>query len=104
MPKYILDPIVEDELWGIWRFIAKNNPAAATRVIEAAYQTFNTPAANPGLGRPRNFRNSRLLEIRSFHVTGFRYYPIFYRNVKDGIQVHHVYHRARDLESLFGEI
>jgi hypothetical protein len=38
MPKYILDPGVEDELWGIWPFIAQDDPDAATRVIEAAYE------------------------------------------------------------------
>jgi toxin ParE1/3/4 len=104
MAKYILDPIVEDELWGIWKFIAQDNPDAATRVIEAAYETFNILAANPGLGRSRKFRNSRLMGIRSFRVTGFDNYLIFYRSAQDGIQVHHVYHGARDLESLFGEI
>jgi hypothetical protein len=52
MPKFVLDPCVEDELWGIWYFIAQDNPDAATRVIDAAYETFKTLAANPGLGRP----------------------------------------------------
>jgi plasmid stabilization system protein ParE len=91
MPKYVLDPIVEDELWGIWRFISQDNPDAATRVIEAAYKTFDTLAANPGLGKPRKFRNSRLLGIRSFRVSGFESYLIFYRSIPG----------ARDLESLF---
>lgn len=104
MPEYILDPIVEDELWGIWKFIAQDNPDAATRVIEAAYATLNTLAANPGLGRPRKFKNSRLVGIRSYPVTGFDNYLIFYRSIQDGIQAHHVYHGARDLESLFNEV
>jgi plasmid stabilization system protein ParE len=44
MPEYILDPCVEDELWGIWHFIAQDNPDAAMRVIEAAHETFkNSP-------------------------------------------------------------
>jgi len=71
MPEYILDPVVEAELWGIWKFIARDNPYAATRVVEAAFETFNTLAANPGLGRPRRFRNSRLAGICSFRVSGF---------------------------------
>jgi plasmid stabilization system protein ParE len=50
MPKFTLDPCVEDELWGIWHFIAQDNPHAATRVIEAACDTFKMLAANPGLG------------------------------------------------------
>jgi plasmid stabilization system protein ParE len=103
MPNYILDPCVEDELWGIWHFIAQDNPDAATRVIEAAYETFETLAANPGLGKLRRFRSPRLRDVRSWHITGFENYLIFYRSVTDGIQVIHVYHGARDSEALFGE-
>ncbi len=103
MPEYILDPCVEDELWSIWHFIAQDNPDAATRVIEAAYETFKTLAANPNLGRRRRFRNARLRDIRSWHITGFENYVIFYRGVDGGIQVNHVYHGARDIEALFRE-
>jgi len=79
MPEYILDPGVEDELWGIWHFIAQDNPEAARRVIEAAYETFETLASQPGLGQRRRFRNPRLLEIRSWRITGFENYLVFYR-------------------------
>jgi toxin ParE1/3/4 len=103
VPKFILNPCVEDELWGIWHFIAQDNPDAATRVIEAAYETFKTLAANPGLGRPRRFRHPRLRDIRSWRITGFESYLIFYRSVTGGIQVIHVYHGAQDIEALFGE-
>src|SRR5579859_594129 len=102
MPKLILDPCVEDELLGIWHFIAQDNPDAATRVIEAAYETFKTLAANPGIGRLRRFKNPRLRDIRSWPIIGFENYLIFYRGVTDGIQVNHVYHGARDIEALLG--
>jgi toxin ParE1/3/4 len=55
MPEVILDPCVEEELLSIWRFIARDNPDAAIRVIDAAYETFKTLAANPNLGRTRRF-------------------------------------------------
>ncbi len=100
MPKFILDPCVEDELWAIWSFIAQDNPDAATRVIEAAYQTFKTLAASPSLGRLRRFRNPKLRGVRSWRMSGFENYLIFYRATTDGIQVLHVYHGARDLEEL----
>ena len=103
MPKCILDPCVEDELWGVWHFIARDNPDAATHVIEAAFATFKTLAANPNLGRPRNFRNPKLRNIRSWRITGFENYLIFYRGIDGGIQVNHVYHGARDIEALFGK-
>src|SRR5271163_390480 len=103
MRKYILDPCVEDELWGIWHFIAQDNPDAAARVIEAAYETFQTLAANPDIGKRRRFRSPRLRNVRSWRITGFENYLIFYRGVADGIQVNHVYHGARNIEALFGE-
>jgi plasmid stabilization system protein ParE len=58
-------------------------------------------AANPGLGRPRRFRNPRLRNIRSWRISGFENYLIFYRAVADGIQVNHVYHGAQDIDALF---
>jgi toxin ParE1/3/4 len=99
--KFILDPGVEDELWAIWAFIAEDNPDAATRLVDAVYETFKMLAANPELGRRRRFRDPRLRNVRSFRVSGFDNYLIFYRAISEGIQVLHVYHGARDLEALF---
>ncbi len=103
MPDYFLDPCVEDELWGIWSFIALDNPAAATRVVEAAYGTFEKLASNPNMGRRRRFRSLRLRDVRSWRITGFENYLVFYRVVAGGIQVNHVYHGARNIEALFSE-
>jgi plasmid stabilization system protein ParE len=103
MAEYFLDRCVEDELWGIWKFIAKDNPEAATRVVEAAYETFGSLAATPGLGTLRRFRDARLQGIRFWRVTGFDNYLIFYRSVPSGVQILHVYHGARDIEALVGE-
>jgi plasmid stabilization system protein ParE len=94
---------VEDELWAIWKYIADDNPDAATRVVEAAYETFKALAANPGLGRLRKFRDPRLKGVRSWLVSGFDNYLIFYRAIPGGIEVLHAYHGARDIEALFGE-
>jgi toxin ParE1/3/4 len=69
--------------------------------VDAAYNTFKMLSANPGLGRRRKFRNPRLRKVRSFRVSGFDNYLIFYRAMGEGIQVLHVYHGARDLEALF---
>jgi plasmid stabilization system protein ParE len=100
--KFILAPCVEDELWAIWAFIARDNPDAATDVIEAAYETFKELADNPNLGRPKKFSH-RLKDIRSWRVSGFDNYLIFYRPVPGGVQVLHVYHGARNIDALFGE-
>lgn len=103
MAKFILAPCVEDELWDIWSFIARDNPDAASRVVEAAYETFKSLAERADQGRPRRFNNSQLKDIRSFRVSGFDNYLIFYRPIPEGIQVLHIYHGARDIDALFGE-
>jgi len=106
MAKFILAPDVEVELMVIADRIAEDNPEAADRFIEAAYETFSKLAQVPGMGRPRRFRHSRLRDLRSFRVSGFDDYLIFYSPIPDGpdgIEVYHVYHGARDLERLFEE-
>jgi toxin ParE1/3/4 len=103
MPEDTLDPGVEDELRGIWHFIAQDNLEAATRVIDAAYERIKALAANSGLGRRRRFGDPRLREVRSWRISGFGNYLVFYRAVGGGIQVIHVLHGARDIERLLGE-
>jgi len=103
VPEFILGPCVEDEPWEIWEFIARDNPEAALRVVEAAYQTFKNLADSPRVGRSRKFRNPQLKGIRSWRVSGFDNYLIFYRPTPEGPQILHVYHGARDMEALFDE-
>jgi toxin ParE1/3/4 len=76
--KFIFAPGVENELWAIWEYISQDNPDAATRVIEAAYETLDNLADTPGLGRLHKFRTSQLKGIRSWRVSGFDNYLIFF--------------------------
>jgi len=101
--EFILASGIEAELWAIWEHIADDNPDAATRVIEAAYETFKLLSATPNLGRLRKFRDPRLKGVRSWLISGFDNYLIFYRAIPKGIEVLHIYHGARDIEALFGE-
>jgi toxin ParE1/3/4 len=103
MARFILAPEVEEELTAIAEYIADEDPDAADRFIEAAYETFTKLAQVPGMGRPRRFRASRLSNLRSFRVSGFDDYLVFYSPIPDGIEVYHVFHGARDLEGLFEE-
>ena len=101
MDKIILDPCVENELWAIWLYIAQDNPEAATRVVMAAYNTFVGLAANPRMGRIRKFRSRRLRGVRSWPITGFQNYLIFYRQESGVVRILHVYHGAQNVEALF---
>jgi len=101
--KWVLAPCVENELWTIWKFIAKDNPDVATQVVESTYETIVTLASTPTIGKLHKFRNPHLKGIRSCHVSGFHNYLIFYRIAPGEIQVLHVYHGARNIEALLDE-
>ena len=103
MPKFILDPVAENEIWDIWLYIAHDNPEAANRVMLAAYETFQLIADSPNIGKKRHFRRRQVKDLRSWHVSGFGRYQIFYRTIPGGIQVVHVCHSARDIEALFSK-
>ena len=102
MADYQLDSCVEEELMVIWRFIAKGNPASATRVVEAAYETFAVLASMPGIGRLGRFSEPYFEGVRSWPVIGFGNYLVLYRTVAGGIQVHHIIHSARNIDAMMG--
>ena len=97
MPKCVLSEFVEPELDAIWEYIARDNIDAADRFLEAAFDTLQELARMPGMGRKRNFPQARLRDLRSFRVKGFENYLIFYSPIRDGIEVFHILHGARDL-------
>lgn len=103
MPKFSLSPFAVAELTQIEETIAADSPQAALRFIDAAYETFGHLASTPLMGRARTFKNSKLADLRSFRVSGFDKYLIFYQPIHGGVRVHHVFHGARDLENLLGE-
>lgn len=103
MSKFSLSPFALDELLRIEEAIAADSPQAAIRFIDAAYETFRQLAETPLIGRARRFQNSKLENLRSFRVSRFDKYLIFYTPADSGIRIHHVFHGARDLENLLGE-
>jgi toxin ParE1/3/4 len=82
------------------QFIHWDNPAAANSFIDAAYDTFEFLAHNPGLGRER--LDLDFPGVRSWRVKGFRRYLIFYYVKPDRIQIWRVLHGARDLHQILG--
>ena len=91
---------VFDDLTIAAQFIHQDNPSAAHDFLEAAYDTFEFLARNPGVGRQRS--DLDFSEIRSWRVKGFRRYLIFYRVLPDRVQIWRVLHGARDLHQTLG--
>ena len=81
--------------------VAEDSLDAALRFYDAAEAAFDELAEMPGMGSPRTFKNSRLGEVRMWPIPGFENWLIFYRPIKDGIEVLRVVHAARDIQGLF---
>src|SRR5512133_2181909 len=80
------------DLLEIWAYIAEENGAAADRVVDEIALTFSTLSCHPRMGRQREgFRRP----LRTFPVGK---YLIYYRLLKDGIEIYRVLHTARDAE------
>ncbi len=77
------------------RHIRQDNPQAARAFVEAAYDSFDILARNPGIGRKR--ADLGFPEVRSWRIAGFRRYLIFYRELSDRVQIWRILHGARDL-------
>jgi toxin ParE1/3/4 len=79
--------------------IARENPDAAFRFLEAAEKACTLLGAQPHLGHQEQFR--KLTGIRSWRIPGFDKYLIFYRVSSDAIEVLRLIHGARDLPRFF---
>jgi toxin ParE1/3/4 len=99
-PRWEESEFVFGDLQTAARFIHQDNPIAARLFLEAAYNTFEFLASNPGIGRQR--ADLGFPGIRSWRIGGFRRYLIFYRELPDRIQIWRVLHGARDLHQTLG--
>ncbi len=96
-PRWEESEYVFCDLQAAARYIRRDNPQAANAFLEAAYDSFEFLARNPGLGRPRG--DLGFPEVRSWRIAGFRRSLIFYRELPDRVQIWRVLHGARDLHT-----
>jgi toxin ParE1/3/4 len=85
----------DEDLMGIWSYIATDNPKAADSLLDEIEDKFILLSEQPRLG-----------PARSDIALGLRYFPvgsylIFYREIANGIEVVRVVHGARRLINLF---
>ena len=78
-------------------------PETAVRFFDSALQTFAALAETPQAGQRCGFKRPALRRVRRWHIKGFENWLIFYNPKRDGVQVVHIIHGARDIEALLGE-
>lgn len=93
-------PWAEQDLLDHFVYIGERNPTAAERFLDAAEKAFTLLAHNPGMGRLWVSASPHLAGVRSWNVPKFKNYRIFYRAIEGGIEVLHVFHAARDIQTL----
>lgn len=95
MSAFVITRAAETDLAQIWDFIAADNPAAATRVLDAFESAFRRFADHPELGHYRE----ELADKR--HRFGMIYsYLVVYLWEPRPIQIVRVIHAARDVQTL----
>jgi toxin ParE1/3/4 len=95
MPRLLIKPLAEQDLDGIWDYIAIDDQDRAEKVLRTLYSKMGTLAHNPYIGRERREIEAGL---RSFPVGS---YVVFYYPLSDGIEVVRVLHGARDIRDIF---
>jgi toxin ParE1/3/4 len=94
MPRLVRPAQAEEDLIDIWTFIARDNAAAADRLLDLLDAKSRTLAADPKIGRARE---DIAAGVRHFPVGK---YLILYREPSDGIEVVRYIHGMRQLRDL----
>jgi Plasmid stabilization system protein len=97
MPTVLIKPRARVDLVDIWHYIAVVSPTKADRLLDSLNTQFQKLARFPEIGRARE---ELAPSLRSFSV---KRYAIFYRIIKDGVEIVRVLHGARDIESILEE-
>jgi toxin ParE1/3/4 len=97
MPRIVKSRTSRDDYLEIWLYVARDNPAAADRLINDFDHHLEMLARTPMAGRSEG---DLAAGLRSFPVGN---YLIFYRVIQDGIELARVLHGARDItQEYFG--
>ena len=92
MAGIIITPAAENDLADIWLFIAKDNPQAADRVFESAQMIFDSLLEQPKIGKIFESKRKKLKGIHFFPIVKYPKYIVYYREIRNGIEVVRVLH------------
>jgi toxin ParE1/3/4 len=101
MPRVVIRP-------GAWRDINQQldyletqaGLETAERFLDQLRASADELALMPSIGRLCGFRRPSLRRVRRWPVKGFSNWLIFYLPLQEGVEILHVMHGARDIESL----
>ena len=92
-----LTPRADSDIDACFFWIAKDNPAAALRFLDAIELTCDTLSRMPGIGSPRYAEIPLVHGVRMLAIKDFENYLLFYLEHEDCVDVIRVLHGARDI-------
>lgn len=97
MPRIVKSRLSREDYLEIWLYVARDNPAAADRLIQQFDHNLDALARAPMIGRSEEEYSQGL---RCFPVGN---YLIFYRPIEGGIELVRLLHGARDINPEYFE-
>jgi toxin ParE1/3/4 len=104
MSQIVRRPTANRDLVEAYRYYAREaGLRVADRFFAEAEATFTRLAKMPGMGARYEPHEPLYAGLRYFPVSRFRDYLVFYRPLRDGIEVFRVLHGARNLQGILEE-
>ncbi len=101
MNRYQFTPQAVEDLFEIWRYIARDSIEAADRLESAVYKACAFLAEGPLRGRIREDITS--LPLRFWTIQAFPNYIIVYDPASHPLQIIRILHGGRDIQAILGE-
>ncbi|MCA9427480.1 MAG: type II toxin-antitoxin system RelE/ParE family toxin, partial [Candidatus Omnitrophica bacterium] len=96
-------PEADSDLDDHFAYLLGESPSAAFRFLESADKTFRLLSQQPSIGYLRRNAKPSLKDIRSFPVTGFPNWLVFYRPTTNEIEIVRILHGATNIPRILGE-
>lgn len=101
VPEIIIRATARREIKAHGKYLEENaGPDVTDRFLAAVDESFETLAHTPKAGVLCGFRNAALRRVRRWQVKGFENWLIFYLPKRNGVEIVHIIHSARDIETL----
>jgi toxin ParE1/3/4 len=102
-PQVFVRPRARRDILSNAEYLEENGGVeTARRFLDATQSTFEALARMPKLGASCSFGRPALRRLRRWPVKDFENWLVFYRPRRNGVEIVHLIHGARDIESLLG--
>lgn len=101
MKRILIFPRAEQDLDELAEHIAKDNLDRALGLFTAAAAAFQRLSEMSDIGAKREFRDSRLTNLRMWPIPQYPNVLVFYDVLGNDLRIVRILHSSRDIEKLF---